>query len=168
MIYTEYNVWKARRELEGKKIRFKLGEMDPVEWVCYLSWNYILVCWEHLVDSWEENDNNISWLERIEILDEDELKEWDIVYVSDQNEEMALERKKERIYLCTIPWKATQKYVCVNNGCIEDYKIWQSYQTDNRKYIVKKPKEENNWEFNITIEWKKYKWSISDLEECSN
>ena len=60
------------------------------------------------------------------------MREWDIVYVSDESLEHALINKDERIYLKSYnDW-----YECVNSLHEEAYKKWEGYNTITWKYIV--------------------------------
>lgn len=87
----------------------------------------------------------------------DELKEWDIVYVSDISEEHALEQMAERLYLCTIQ-KWRYKYICTWNNWY--YERWDDINIKTYRYIVKKPIED--------IKIRKIECTDSKREEIQN
>lgn len=88
---------------------------------------------------WSRHKGSIEWLA------EDELKEWDIVYVSDESQEAALGYINEYIYLYR---DNNWIHILVHNDDNEDYMSWKRYRCFSCKYAVKKPKEEKK----VTIE----------------
>ena len=165
MRYTEYNVGKAREELVGKKVRFKIKDSKIIEWKILSKGLSLLVKDDLLVTQSERDENNISYIERIEILEE-EPKEWDYVYVSDESVEDALRKKEKRILITAIPWDTKYKYICVVDWNEDLYNDQKSYRWVHRRYIAPIPKEEQEEQeeiVTIELKWKKYKAKL--LEE---
>ena len=90
-------------------------------------WQYFLLE-DRDIKMWRENDN--------------ELKEWDIVYVSNDSEEDALKKKEERTYLWVVHERALTKYLVVYPWFSNSYKNNNKFDRDSAKYVVKKPIEE--------------------------
>ncbi len=82
---------------------------------------------ELLIEDWyvELEDNELTW-----------------VYVSDVSEEHALDIENKKILICSLPWNARSKYICVSNFYEEEYKTWLEYEHQHWKYAVPVPKEE--------------------------
>lgn len=60
--------------------------------------------------------------------------EW--VYVSNEHGEDALEHKRKRILITTLPWNANMKYLCVVEWYEEAYINWNEYLPLLWKYAV--------------------------------
>ena len=69
---------------------------------------------------------------------EEELKEWDYVYVSDESEEDALKGKYKKILLR----KCSDWYVCIQYGFEKEYLKWETFHTRIWDYAVPIHKEE--------------------------
>ena len=120
----------------GDRVRIKLRLSKPIgaHWWTLKMDKFQLD--EFIVDGFDSIWNIIygihawhpDWLELV-----DEFKEWEIVLVRDHNNG----KWCERIYLCTMPWNAYYKYVCVHDNSEEEYKNWEEFDTSNWRQIKK-------------------------------
>lgn len=102
-----------------------------------------------------------------ELLDEDESFSRDIcdhnypVWFVEGERVLAETRDKkreEKIYLCTVPWKAFSKHIVLDPDYIEEYKNWENYHWAYYDDIKKLPKT-LDWTTK-TIDWNEYILSL--------
>ena len=74
--------------------------------------------------------------------DDNELKEWDIVYGSCTSIEHAIESKIEYIYVGKIHEKALSKYVVIEAWFEKKYRNWEEFCRSVVDYVVKKQNKE--------------------------
>jgi hypothetical protein len=73
--------------------------------------------------------------------------------VSDESYEDAVIEKRKRIFLCKVPWKFHNPYVCVNTWDEEHYKNWIKGHVILRKYGVPiAQKEKKSYTIELTDE----------------
>lgn len=106
---------------------------------------------EFIIDRFDEDINRAhykgwNWSPHMLELVE-EFQEWERILARRDDEH----EWKERIYLCTVPWDAENKYVCVYGWDEEEYKKWEKFEN----YL---------WKFAKKIEPKK-KMTIAEIEK---
>jgi len=80
-------------------------------------------------------DGMFEWL--VKEKEEDDPQEWDIVYVSDESEEDALEKKHMALFITKT--KHGQS-VCVEVWSEKNYKNWEYFSTEVRQHVIPKSK----------------------------
>ncbi len=153
-------------------------EWTPIEWkITIEDWD-IYICqdekyWGNCKDkkwykySWVIDDN----YDFAELLDVELYRK---VYVSDTSIEDALEKKKDRILLAELPWKADYKYIVVQYWDEEKFLKWNKYNTSKYNYIAEIPTEEieekeeaieiKSWDktYKLNLEKAKELWLIKE------
>ena len=149
-IFEEWENRWDRKENYTKDWKFYILSIDYPEFKP----NWLYVHWDDTdhnnimcVKTYKTEEEAKQVMERINEFTVEELKEWDIVYVSDESKEDTLTRKKERIFL----WKIWKINICVSRYSENWYKKWGHFETNNRKYIVKKPVEEEKTERKLIL-----------------